>query len=174
MFFLKQLFEFLKLLHAENSTGQLACGVVLGMYLGFTPVTTLHWYLYWVVLFLFRINIGAACLAWAVFKATSFGLDPLFHSVGMWALTDLPALKPLWVLGTRMDVVPYTRFNNSIVMGSFLTAAACSLPVGLATVFLIRRYRSLVVARFKTTWLWRAWSGSKLYNLYAKYQEFKN
>lgn len=174
MLLLNQLFKFLKLLHSEVGTRQLSAGFVLGMFLGFTPPLTLQWPLFWLILFLFRINIGAAFISYAGFAILSFALDPLFHQCGLWALTEVPALRPLWVQFSLAPLLPYTRFNNTIVLGSFLWALVLSVPLFFLSGILVRRYRETVVARFKATTLFRIWSTSKLYNLYEKYEQLKS
>ena len=174
MFVLNQLVKFLKLLHTETSTNQLASGFTLGMFMGFTPFLTLHSFAYWFLLLILRINIGAAFIAFAFFKMWAYAFDQYFHRIGLHILTEEPSLKGLFTQLFNMPVVPYTRFYNSIVMGTFATSVVVAIPFFFLTKILIIKYRTVVVARVKTTWLWRMWSGSKLYGLYSKYEELRH
>ena len=170
MFVTKQIVKFLQLLHSETSRNQLSAGLVLGMFMGFTPMFTLHWMLYWVLLFIFRFNIGAVFLSYGLFKLFSFGFDPVFHKVGI-AMLSSASLRGFWVFLYNVSVLPYTRFNNSVVMGSLVICVTAALPFFFLFNLLIEKYRNTVVARFKTTWLFRAWKASGLYSLYAKYNQ---
>ncbi len=170
MLILNQLFKFLKLLHSETGHHQMAGGVVLGMFMGLTPMLTLSQVFYLLVLLCVRINFGAAFIAMALFKGLAFACDPFLDRLGSLALRNDSA-EPIWTALYNMPVVPYTFFYNTVVMGSILTSLALSIPVFLLSGFLIDRYRTVVVAKFKGTWLFRAWMSSKLYPLYVKYSE---
>src|SRR5688572_8724858 len=148
MLILRQIFNFIKLLHSETAPGQLCAGFVLGMFMGFTPIMTLHWVAYVLVLVMLRINIGAALLGFGMFKVLAFALDPLFHSTGL-ELLRMESLKPLWVWMFHAPVIPFTRFNNSVVLGSFIVAALAALPLYFLTRILVIKYRVVVVARIK-------------------------
>ena len=174
MAILHQFFKFLQMLHSETSTHQLSGGFLLGMCMGFTPTLTLHWFLYLVLLLMLRANIGAAMLSWALFKVLAFALDPMFHAVGLFALTQAPAITPFWASLYHAPIVPFTYFYNTIVMGSLIVQLAAAIPFFLLSGFLIKKYRQVVVARFKATWLFRAWKASKLSTLYDKYQQYKS
>jgi len=173
MLILKQIFSFLELLHKETATNQLCAGFVLGMFMGFTPMMTLHWFLFLLLMLILRVNIGATMLSWGVFKILAFGVDPLFNSVGLLALADTPPLVPLWVSLSNLPLIPFTRFNNSIVMGSLLISVVLALPLYFLSKTLVVKYREIVVAKIRGSVIWRTWTATKLYRLYAKYQEFK-
>ena len=170
---LKQIFSFLKLLNSETGTNQIATGVAVGFILGMTPVFSLQTLVAFALLFLFRIQIGAAFLTAFFFKFVAYLLDPVFHQVGSMML-EIPSLRPLFTTLYNMPIIPFTRFNNSIVMGSFVAGLILALPVYILSNVLIKKYRTTVVARFKGTKVFRAWKTSKLYNLYDKYQQFKS
>lgn len=173
MFILNQVFSFLKMLHSETGTGQLAGGFILGIYMGFTPTQNLIWASYILLLLILRVNIGAAMLSGVLFGALSFALDPIFHKVGLAVLVDMQGLRPFWIRLYNMPVVPFTAFNNTVVMGSFVVCLLLTIPCYFIFSALIRVYRAKVVVAIKTTWLFRAWSASKLYPLYERYQQIK-
>lgn len=171
MFLLNQLFKFLKMLHSETSTRQLSSGFVLGMFMGFTPTFTLLQFFYLVLMLILRINMGAVFLSFGLFRLLSFALDPVFDSVGLRVLR-WEALTDLFVTLYNSAVVPYTFFYNTIIMGALTLSLGLSIPLFIISGALIRRYRLVVVARFKASWVFRAWTTSKLYPLYVKYTEF--
>ena len=54
--------------------------------------------------------------------------DPLTHRIGELVLTNT-TLMPLWRLLTRLPMMAWTSFNNTVVMGSFWLGLALMAPV---------------------------------------------
>jgi uncharacterized protein (TIGR03546 family) len=71
-----------------------------------------------------------------------------------------------------MPIIPYTRFNNSIVMGSAVVTFALSPVVFIASQYFITKYRELILERFKKTKLWKAIEATSLYQWYYKYDQY--
>ncbi len=169
---LKQIFAFIKLLNSDTGTISLAAGLTCGFILGMTPVLSLHSLLIFLILFFFRIQIGAAFLAAFFFKFVAFLLDPLFDSVGRKVL-EMESLAPIFTKLYNMPLIPFTRFNNSIVMGSAVITIILSPIVFIISQRLIVKYRVTVLARFKTTKMWKAVEATKFYQWYYKYEQYK-
>jgi uncharacterized protein (TIGR03546 family) len=169
---LKQIFAFIKLLNSDTGTTSLAAGMTCGFILGMTPVLSLHSLIIFLILFFFRIQIGAAFLTAFFFKFVAFLIDPLFDVVGSKVL-EMESLSPLFTKLYNMPLIPYTRFNNSIVMGSAVITFALSPIVFIISRRLIIKYRETVLARFKTTKFWKAVEATKFYQWYYKYEQYK-
>ena len=167
---LKQLFNFLKLLNSETGTNQIAAGFSIGLILGFSPFLSLQTLIVLILLMTFRIQIGAAFLSAFVFKFVAFLLDPICDSLGRWILEN-ETLRPLFVDLYNMPLVPLTRFNNSIIMGSGLLGFILFIPAYFIFLALVRQYRITVVARIKGTKIWKLMAATSFYKWYAKYQE---
>ena len=60
---LKQIFNFLKLLNSDTGTNQLASGLSLGLILGFSPFISIQTFVVFAIIFIFRVQIGAAFLS---------------------------------------------------------------------------------------------------------------
>lgn len=168
---LKQLFSFIKLLNSDTGNISLAMGMTCGFILGMTPVLSLHSLLVFLIIFFFRIQLGAALVSAFFFKFIAFLLDPLFHSVGSMVL-EVEALKGFFTTLYNMPIIPFTRFNNSIVMGSAVVTFALSPFVFIASQYFIIKYRETVVARFKNTKFWKAVEATKIYQWYYKYDQY--
>lgn len=167
---LKQLFNFLKLLNSDTGTNQLATGLSLGLILGFAPFLSLQTLLIFLIVFIFRVQLGAAFLSAFFFKFVAYFFDQPAHFLGK-AVLENENLHPLFVHMYNMPLVPMTRFNNSIVMGSMIVSLLL-LPVAfIGFKISIIKYRATIVARFKDTKLWKAFAATKLYNWYTKYEE---
>src|SRR3989344_3974213 len=133
---LKQLFQFIKLLNSDTGTNQIAAGIAAGFILGMTPALSLQTILVFFCIFFFRIQIGAAFVSAFFFKFIAFILDPVFHDLGFWFL-NLPSLQSTFTSLYNMPIVPFTRFNNTIVMGSGVLSIILSPFVYLAALYVV-------------------------------------
>lgn len=169
---LKQLFSFIKLLNSDTGNISLALGMTCGFILGMTPTLSLHSLLIFLILFFFRIQIGAALIAAFFFKFVAFLLDPAFHAIGSKVL-EMESLQGLYTGLYNLPILPFTRFNNSIVMGSAVITFALSPIVFFLSQYFIIKYRVVVLARFKETKIWKAVEATKFYQWYYKYDQYK-
>jgi uncharacterized protein (TIGR03546 family) len=167
---LKQLFNFFKLLNSDTGTNQLAAGLSLGLLLGFAPALSLQTFIVIAIVFVFRVQIGAAFLSAFFFKFIAYIFDQPAHFLGK-AILEMESFHPLFVKLYNMPLVPLTRFNNSIVMGSMIVSILLMPFSFFIFKSAILKYRETVVARFKGTKLWKAFAATKLYNWYNKYNE---
>lgn len=170
-FLLKQLFGFFKLLHSETGNNQLAWGIALGFILGMTPALSLQSLLVFLCMFFFRVQIGAAFLAAFFFKFVAFLLDPIFDVVGQNVLGIEP-LQGFFTTLYNMPIIPFTRFNNSIVMGSGVVSIILLPFVLVGSKWAIVKYRIGVVDKFKETKVFKAWTKTSLYSWYYKYDQY--
>lgn len=167
---LKQIFAFLKLLNSETGDIQIATGIAAGFILGMTPALSLQSLIVFILLFFFRIQIGAAFLSAFFFAFMAYLLDPVFDSVGRMIL-EMPSLQGLFTTLYNMPIIPFTRFNNSVVMGSGVVAFLLSPFIYILFLYLVRKYRITVVARVKNTKIWKAIQATSLYKWYYKYDQ---
>lgn len=165
---LKQIFGFLKLLNSDTGTNQLAAGVAAGFVLGMTPAFSLQTILIILFILFFRIQIGAALLGAFFFSFPAYLLDPVFSKVGE-ILLESNGLEALWTSLYNMPIIPYTRFYNSLVMGSGVVAFLLSPLIFILAKILIQKYRVKVVEKFKETKFWKAVKATALFKWYAKY-----
>ena len=165
---LKQVFGLVKLLNSETGHNQIAAGVAAGFVLGMSPAVSLQSLLIFVCLFFFRIQIGAAFLSAFFFAFVAYLFDPIFDAIGR-GILEMPALQPLFTTLYNMPLVPWTRFNNSVVIGAGVVALAFSPAIFFLTRALVLKYRETVVARFQETKFWKAIKATSIYNWYYSY-----
>jgi uncharacterized protein (TIGR03546 family) len=170
-FLLKQIFGFLKLLNSETGHNQLAAGIACGFILGMSPMLSLQAFLVFLVIFFFRVQMGAAFLAAFFFAFLRWCLDPIFDNIGQAALEN-EGLHGLWTAMYNMPLVPLTRFNNSIVLGAGIVTILASPFVYFISKALIIKYRQTVVERFKQSKFWKAVKATSLYSWYYTYDKF--
>ena len=164
-----QIFNLIRLLNSETGTNQIAAGIACGLILGFAPAMSLQTILVFVCIFLFRIQIGAAFASSFLFAFISWILDPVSHAAGSFLL-EMESLRPLYTALYNMPIVPYTQFNNSIVMGSAVISILLSPVIFFSSRILIQKYREKILAKFKDHKLWKLWTSTTAYKWYTKYE----
>ena len=167
---IKQHLNLIRMLHSENGNQQIAWGMTLGVFLGFSPFFSLQTFLIIFILLLFRVQIGAAFLSAFFFKFIAFLIDPIAHQLGKITLEN-EVLRPLWTTLYNIPIIPYTRFNNSIVMGSFVFALLISPLMYLGFTVLIKKYRTHIATYLESTKALKAFKATKIYDLYVKYED---
>ena len=167
---IKQIISLIQLLHSDTGQNQIASGLAFGVFLGFAPFISLQTLLVLFIVFIFRVQLGAAFLSAFFFKFIAFLLDPVADMLGRWALEE-PSLRSAWLTMFNMPFVPMTRFNNSIVMGSFLISLLLCPVLFFIFRKMIYKYRSTVVERIERTKAWKAFKATKFYGYYEKYND---
>jgi uncharacterized protein (TIGR03546 family) len=170
---LKQLFGFLKLLNSDKGENQIAVGIACGLILGFAPSFSLQTLVVIVVLFFFRIQIGAAMIAMFFFAIIAWVFDPVFDSIGRFTL-ELSSFKGIFSTMYNMPIVPFTKFNNSVVMGSLVLSFILAPLVFVISKILIIKYRIAVFEKFKETKFFKGVKATGFYKWYAKYDSLYN
>src|SRR5260370_41176645 len=127
-------------LHSEGTPGQLAAEIVLGSFLGLTPLFNLHNALIFAALVLLNISFAGGMLGWALFVPIGFLLDPLFDWLGH-RLLFAEQLRGVWTTLYNTPVVPLTNFNNTAVLGSLVFALVFALPLFFALRWAVPLYR---------------------------------
>ena len=139
MFFLKLLKQIVVIFQTDISPNQVAWGFALGAILGLVPNMFMKLVLF-IVIMMFRVNVSAAFLAWAVYEILSFALDPLFDVVGFYIL-NINSLNGFYTWLYNLPVVPFTKFNNTVVMGSLVVGIILIIPNMLIAKKLLVYYR---------------------------------
>jgi uncharacterized protein (TIGR03546 family) len=164
---LKLLQSLIKTLHSEGTPGQVAAGIALGSVLGLTPLVNVHNLLIAALILVLNVSVGGAMLGWALFLPLGFALDPVFDRIGHELLLETPALTPMWTAWFNTPVLPYTNFNNTIVLGSFVAWLVLAVPVFFAARYGVTRYRATWGERVRRSRFYNAVTASKAYNVYT-------
>jgi uncharacterized protein (TIGR03546 family) len=163
---LKLLQSLFKTLHSEGTPGQVAAGIVLGAGIGLTPLLSAHNLVLFAAIVLLNVSFGGGMLGLALFTPLAFALDPLFDRVGL-ALLSAPGLRGLWTDWYNIPLVPYTNFNNSVTLGSFVVWLAATVPIFFLARWGIARYRATYGQRVMNSKFMKGLKASKAYNIYT-------
>jgi uncharacterized protein (TIGR03546 family) len=138
----KFLAKIFTILNSEISPRQIAAGFAYGVILGLVPASGLMPLVLLLIGLIINFNLAALFLAAAIFKLLSFAVDPAANHVGFYALTKISGLVPFWTKLYNMPVVPYTKFNNTIVMGSLIVGILLFIPMYFLAKSFVVNYRT--------------------------------
>lgn len=150
----------LRALLTESTPQQMSLGLAMGVLAGFIPKGNLLAVGMGMLLAALRINLGVAAAAAVLCTLLATSMDPLFDTVGS-TILSLAALQPVWTQLYNLPVVPWTDFNNSVVMGSLATGLALIWPVHRLSLPLFEQYTDLLAEQARRWWLTRFLFGAE-------------
>jgi uncharacterized protein (TIGR03546 family) len=166
---LKLIQSIIKTLHSEGTPGQVAAGIALGAALGLTPLMNVHNLIVFSLIVLLNVSFGGGMLGWALFVPLGFVLDPLFDRIGA-SLLHAASLRPVWTSWYNTPLVPYTNFNNTIVLGSVVSWIVLAVPIFFAARWGVTRYRATIGERVRQSKFYKAITASQVYNWYKLFR----
>jgi len=149
MFWLKFIVNFIKILREGQTPAQVAGGFALGSILGLSPMLTLQGVLVWLIILVLDVNLSAATFSLGLFAMIAFIFDPVFHRLGYFLLVNVDSLKGLYTALYNAPIAPLTRFNNTVVMGSFVSAFILFLPIYFGMKKFVIAYRATLGVRMQ-------------------------
>ena len=144
-----------------DTSRQIGFGIAMGTVIGLLPKDSLLTYLFGVVLLISTANLLSALVSGFVFSWIGFLIDPISHSVGRWMLTR-ESLQAFWRMLYEAPIVPWTRFENTVVMGSLIIGLSLFLPMYLLSTTVGKKYGPVIHARLNSFAFYRWISGSDL------------
>lgn len=168
MFWLQILKGFIQVLRSGQTPRQVAGGFALGAIVGLMPFFTLQGLLLWLAVLVLDVNLSAALLAASLFALLAYFIDPLFHLLGYLLLVDSSMLRSLWTSLYNAPVAPLTRFNNTVVLGSFVAGFLLLLPIYFSMKRLVLAYRTHLHTRVERLKIYQIVSKSSLVKWYDR------
>lgn len=168
MLIAKMIIKLINILNKDASPREIAGGMALGFIAGMTPLASLHNLVVLFLMIVLRVNITAGIFAVGVFSGVAYIFDPLSNKIG-YALLTLPALKAFWTSLYNMPVINWSRFNNTLTLGSLVLSLVLFYPVLIALRWAVVKYREKVMAKIAKWRILTIWKGSSLYNLYSRF-----
>jgi uncharacterized protein (TIGR03546 family) len=133
-------------LNANQRPGEIAAGAAMGFLLAFMPAGNLLWIALFVLTVFLKLNLGIELLVLLLLRPLAPLADPLLHQVGEAILTSV-GLEALFTTLYNLPLLPFTRFNNTVVMGALAAGVALWVPVFLLARVLVRVYRKHIHPR---------------------------
>ena len=167
-FLTKFIGNIIKELHSKATPAQMGAGAALGAIIGLTPFFCLHNLVIFMIIMLVNVSSGAAAFAAVIFSLIAFLFDPLANAIGYWLLVDVKALEPFWTKLYNMPVIPLTKFNNTLVLGSLVLSLILFYPVYRLGIFGVNRYRTLLKDRIEKIKFFRILKATKFAQWYLQ------
>ncbi|GHT90877.1 hypothetical protein FACS1894140_0310 [Spirochaetia bacterium] len=124
----------------------IAAGFAWGLLLGFVPLGNFFWIAFLVISLFFRYNYVTMVVVMFVIKLIMPLIAPLLDTIG-WGILHIEALQPLFTTMYDMPLVPFTRFNNTLVAGALVSGIVLWLPVFYVVMALVPLYRNTIGPR---------------------------
>ncbi len=166
----KFLAKTLSILNSEISPRQIAAGFAFGVWMGLLPLNGYLPTFFLILSFLININLTIMFVAAGVAKIIAFGIDPIANQIGYTLLVTMQDLKPFWTKLYNMPVVPYTKFNNTLVLGSFVLGLFLLIPMYLIGHAGVTKYRTHWREKILKTKVMQLFKASTVYKLYSTYR----
>ena len=131
---IKTITKFFAGINANTRPGEIAAGMAFGFLLALQPGMTVVRIVILAFAFMLKINMPALFFSLLVFALASPVLDIPVDILGGFVL-GLPALAEFFTSLYNMPLVPYTRFNDTLVMGGLVMGVLAWAPL----FFLFRR-----------------------------------
>jgi len=142
---------FAKLMLALNgnvSKTQIAAGFAWGVLLGLVPAGNAFWIVLFLLSFFFTHHHGGKIAALAVLKIIYPLLAYPIDNVG-WQILHIDSFRPFFTTLYNMPFVPFTKFNNTLVMGGLAAGIILWLPIYFLFLAFIPFYRNTIGPKIK-------------------------
>ncbi|MEJ2629594.1 MAG: TIGR03546 family protein [bacterium] len=146
----------------------------MGTILGLTPFFTLQNVVLIIFIILVKVNLSAVIFSLVLYSLIGYVLDPVFHALGFFVLVNIDFLQPVWMWLYNLPLAPFTRFNNTVVMGSLVVSVILLGPHYLLFKKLVVKYRTswnVIIQKWKIT---KILQGNKLVRFYFKLRDWRD
>ena len=168
MVMLKLLSKLVKALRSDASPRQIGWGVALGAVIGLTPLWSLHNLGVLLLAVILPVNLAGFIFGWMVYGLVSLALTPVLHRIGTLVLVDISLLQSVWTGLYNAPIAPFTRFNNTIVMGGLLFSLILLWPNMALIRFLVVAFREKWEEAVKKWKIVQVLKGNSLFRFYLK------
>ncbi len=158
---------FRKLFKALNSSGkawQLSVAVILAMFAGFLPGSSLILFDILFIALVLNVNFGLFLLFSVIFSGIGYIFDPLFESLGYMILTN-EAFNGLFTMMYNSTLIRWSSFNYTLITGSLAVSTVLALPMFFILNKIVTLYRVQIGQKLNE---WKLTRWMKLFNEEAK------
>lgn len=147
-----------------DTSRQLAMGVAFGMMVGLVPKDSLFFYLFALILLLSSSNLLTGAISAFFFSWIALLLDPVTNSLGHFFLT-IDSLSQTFAWLNEFPLVPWTRFENTVVTGSVLLGLLLLIPTYAISKVIFERYGQTLATTFTGSAVGRWLTGTPTQNV---------
>ncbi len=147
------LLNLFRALNSNSHPGEIAHGVALGVIMGMMPKDNALWYILFALFLFVRINKAVYLLVTLGVSLCIAPADMMLDQLGYQALTFGP-LVPIYRSLLEIPFVAFTKFNNTVVMGSLVAGLVLYIPVYVLARLLVRLWRTVLAPKITASKLW--------------------
>lgn len=168
--------KILRLLEGNISPEEIAAGVCLGMFLGFTPLNGPMAILLLVFFLFFKLNRLSTILVLPLFKLFYIaGVSRLADLLGGIVLIDAGFMAGFWRVITGLPIIAYLDLNNTLVAGGLTLSAILCAPVFMgarkAAVVIRAKYGDKLKNTAFIKWFRKFSAGIRVFDVAAKVKD---
>jgi len=145
-------------LNSNSRPSEMASAIAFGFWLALIPGGNLLWTLLFIIVFFLKLNLGSFLLTLALSRMFVPLLDSMLDLFGGLIL-QIPALEGFFTSFYNLPLVPYSLFNNTIVMGAFAAGLILWVPFFLIFLQLVKLYRKKVAPKIADSKIVKAMKG---------------
>ena len=149
-----------KALVIESTPSHMSYGLALGVMLGIVPKGNLLAIVLGFCVAAVRVNLAIAAFAAVVLTFAASLFDTAFDQVGVFILGQ-PSLRGFWEAVYDTPLLPWTDFNNSIVMGSFVCGLLLIWPVHRLSRPVFQKYSEKLAKHIRHWWITKVLLGAE-------------
>jgi uncharacterized protein (TIGR03546 family) len=165
---IKQLKKLLKILGEGQTPKQIAGGFAFGALIGLAPFNYLYSFFIFFLILIININITSALFSIVISRLLSGLFDSLAHKIGVILLVKIEILQKFWTALYNMPIIPYTNFNNTVMMGSIVISLILFIPIYFFMKWFVVFYRKNLRAKIENLKIVKLLKMSKLAELFRK------
>lgn len=164
-------------INANVSVRQISFGFALGSILGFSPLLSPQALLLIMLIYLLNLNTSAALVSAGLFKILAVIFSYWTDKLGYFILVDQPAFQKLWTDFYNLPIIPFTKFNNTVVMGNFIVSILLFIPVYFTFKYLLLAYRGVLQKKLQQLKFFQVIKSNNIYkscnSIYQSYLRIK-
>lgn len=133
-----------------DTSQQLALGMTFGMFIGLIPKDSFFVYGFGVLMLLSTANLLCGAISGIAFSWIAMAIDAPADAIGKWVLTD-ERFEATWAWLYQLPVVPWTRFDNTVVTGSLIISFLVALPLYYVSRYFFDVYGAAIKQKIAST-----------------------
>jgi len=159
-----------RLLSSDIEPSQLSLGITLGFIAGLSPVLSSQSLLVFVLLISLRVNVSIFVISFGLISLIAYLADALLIMIGF-SVLNMPELSAMFTDMYNIGLWRFLNFNNTVAMGSLVVSIVAAVPCYFLSHYLIVKYRSSVVEKWKQSAVFNYMKNSKLIGKVASISE---
>jgi uncharacterized protein (TIGR03546 family) len=164
---IKWIINLLKVLNSNQNPAELAAGIAFAFLLALVPADNLLWYVLLIITFFLRVHMGTQLIFLAIFKLIAPVFDAVLHPLG-YAILTIPSLQGFFTKLYNTPLVPFTKFNNTIVMGGLVAGVVLWVPLFILFLVLVKMYRDKLMAAIQNSKIVKGFMNLPLISMLVK------